>query len=74
MTADRDLWQQAHDEDCPNKAMLETVKEQLARMQQPVSEEELNDSDLCALADVGEWFNKRIAARAAAKEGTNAKV
>lgn len=32
MTADRDLWQQAHDEDCPNKALVETLEAEIARL------------------------------------------
>lgn len=32
MTEDRNLWQHAHDEDCPNKAALERVEAELARL------------------------------------------
>jgi hypothetical protein len=32
MTIDRDLWQQAHDEDCPNKALVETLEAEIAQL------------------------------------------
>jgi hypothetical protein len=38
MREDRDLWQEAHDEDCPNKASLETMREERDRAQDALRE------------------------------------
>lgn len=34
MTTDRNLWKEAHDDDCPNKNLLETTEAQLAAVTQ----------------------------------------
>lgn len=38
MTEDRNLWQQAHDEDCPNRAMIETLESERDRALEVVRE------------------------------------
>jgi len=65
MTEDRNLWRDAHDEDCPNLAMLETVqqerdllKQQLAAAVGPDLSPALEAAEAVALADENERLRR----------------
>jgi hypothetical protein len=64
MTVDRNLWQDAHNDDCPNKAMLDTALAKYERMSAPVSDEEWGISYWASDGGMRGFINTFVAARA----------
>ena len=52
MTADRNLWQDAHNDDCPNKAMVDTLTQELAEVREAAEWERITPENMPNWAEI----------------------